>query len=79
MGAEPFKIEDPKARPRRVMELSGGWLRVVARIVFERRYGVWFWISCDPVLRGQRLDRWGDTEIAVERFCQANGFDSKWT
>lgn len=76
---EPFEVEDPKTRPRRVMELSGGWLRGVARIVWERKYGVWFWISVDPILRGQRIDHWGDTEIAVRRFAKANGFTVTWT
>lgn len=78
MLTSPEELEDQKNRPRRVMELTGGFIRGKARIVFERKYGVWFIEDWDAQLSGQRLDLWGCTEWAMIRFCRNTGATYAW-
>lgn len=64
--------------PRKVMEITGGRIPGIARIVFEQKYGVWFWTHCDSNFHANDLAQWGDTTIAIERMCKRMGYNFQW-
>lgn len=71
--------EKPPPNPTATLTLHGGPLDFPANIQFERKHGVWFWITCDKRLYWRTIESWGSTRIAVEREAKRLGYQTIWT
>jgi hypothetical protein len=61
----------------RVMELHKAGTTI--RIVFEQKYGVWFWTKHEKHPDLANLDKWGcGTERAIRRMADHCGYEVTW-